>query len=101
MYYFRITLRFIFGIVTSLYIITILSQILKNGIEYSSGYIFAYTFLFMQIPASLVLIVVSIYSYLTKRVFWSLFRIEYFFFIASVSPFFISWFLHVIWPSLQ
>ena len=98
MYYFRITLRFVLGTVTSLYIITALFHVFENGIEYSAEYILMWSILFFQIPATLILITASIYSYLTKGVLWSLFRIEYYFLLASMSPFLIGWFLYVIWP---
>jgi hypothetical protein len=98
MYYLKITLRFAFGAVIALFLITILSHIFNNGTEDVAAYAYARSVFFLELPASLILLIISMYSYLKKKVPWSFFRIEYSFLIASMSPFFIGWFLYVIWP---
>ncbi len=101
MFYFRITLRYILGTIASLYIITLLFHVFKNGIEIGSGHILAYAIVLVQIPAAILLIIISVYSYLTKKVFWSLFKIEYCFLFATLVPFIISWFVYIVFPYFQ
>src|ERR1700744_3389290 len=100
MYNFRITLRFILGTVTTLYIITFLFQIFNNGVASYAEYLLIYSIIYFQIPAILILLIVSIYSYLTRGILWSLFKTEYFFLFASLCPFIICWLFYVVWPYL-
>jgi hypothetical protein len=91
MHYFKIILRFIFGTVTTLWLIMIVGNIFKSDMADFAAYILAYLILFVQIPSAILLILVSTYTFLTKRIFWSLFKIEYYFLIISLSPIMLNW----------
>jgi len=84
----RIILRFIFSTVIVLYLIVVVSFIFKNNMTGNYvGYLLFLTSLYIYFPAILLLIVLSIYSYLSKGVLWSLFKIEYYFLLASIGLF--------------
>jgi len=87
----RITLRFVFGTVIVLFLICVLSHVIKNSVDpFIAGYILFLTILYFYLPAVLLLIILSIYSYLSRRVLWSLFKIEYYFLFATLSLFVIE-----------
>jgi hypothetical protein len=85
MNFLRITLRFVFCLIAAFYFIDILSHIFKSDMEFSVEWILGYSILFVQLPAVLLLIILSIYSYLSKGVLWSFFKVEYYIIIAIVS----------------
>lgn len=81
----RITLRFIFGTVIILFLFCVLFRVFNsNQNQYFTGYILFLTGLYFYLPAVLLLIILSIYSYLSRRIFWSLFKIEYYFLFATL-----------------
>lgn len=49
------------------------------------GYLWVWFILFIQLPAVFLLIIISIYIYLSQRVFWSLFKIEYCYLLATIA----------------
>jgi len=59
-------------------------------------YILGWAILYIQIPASLILIILSIYSYITKGFFWSVLKIEYYFLFPTFLPFVTGWFMYVV-----
>jgi len=84
----KITLRFIFSTVIVLCLIYVLSHISKNYENQNYAfYILFLTVVYVYLPAILLLIILSIYNYLSRGVLWSLFKIEYYFLIASLSLF--------------
>jgi len=72
-----------------------------DSMSYALHYIWAFAFLFVHIPSTALLLLVSVITYLIKRVFWSLFKIEYYFLFVSLSPFVIGWFMYVVVPYLK
>ena len=84
----RITLRSIFGTVIVLFFICVLSHVFKYPVnQYFMDYILFLAGLYLYLPAVLLLVILSIYSYLSRRVFWSLFKTEYYFLFATLSLF--------------
>jgi|SRR5579863_8819895 len=95
MFPFRIILRYIFGAGISLSLFAFLSEIfnvnhLVWGNELMWRYLWVCFILFVQIPAVVLLIIVSGYTYLTQRVFWSLFKTEYYYLFATIALFLIT-----------
>lgn len=97
MNYLRITLRVILSIIAFLYVITILSDLFKSNITDLVSHISGFVSLFIQIPLTLVMLFISAYNYFTKKSFWSILKIEYYFLLASLFPFIIGFIVALIW----
>src|ERR1022692_2874171 len=85
---FKDVLRFAFGTVTVLYACFSLCNIFSNAV---SPYYVIYTLFFLHIPTLSILIIALIYNYLVKRVFWSLFKVEFWFSIISIIALLVCW----------
>lgn len=83
MIYFNLTIRYILGISASLYIIYFLLDIFDKTSHHSEYLPFLFE-LYIEFPAIILLLIVSAYTFLTRRVFWSLFKIEYCLLFANI-----------------
>jgi len=101
MFYFKMIIRFILGIGAVLYVIALLFQIFHNNLHYEVIYICAMYFLFVEFPATILFLLVSAYSYLSNRIFWSLFKIEYYFLIANLTTYSFISLIFLIFPGID
>ena len=86
MFYFKIVIRLISATVISLAIIALLFSQLNNSIGDAATALWVDAILFVQIPLTILLLLVSTYTYLTQRSFWLPFETEYYFVFASLAP---------------
>jgi len=87
---FRIILRYIFGIGIALCVLTFLAKTFKidqlvGGNDLLCRYLWVWFILFVQFPAVVLLIIISVYTYLTQRIFWSLFKPEYTYLLVTIA----------------
>ena len=82
MFYFRIIIRYILGTWAALYLTAVIINVFSGG---NSGleYIGAMYLLFIEFPAIILLLLVSLCNYLFTKRFWSVFKIEYYFLFST------------------
>jgi|GEM_PF-5354205 len=91
----RRILRNAFGTVTAIYLVAWVFLIANMDKDFGKlnttlEYLATYAFLAIHIPAFLVLIILSIYGYLSKGTFWSDYGKEYNFLFISLIPFVVA-----------
>jgi hypothetical protein len=90
-----------FGIAIAIEAIFFLMQAFQSDSVATILFMYVYTTLFIQIPAILFLIILSLSTFFTKDVSLSYFKIEYYLLLASLTPFIIDWFMYTIVPYLK
>ena len=90
-----------FGIVLVVNAAFFLTQLNDSDSSYTMRIMYLYVTEFIHLPAILLLIILSISTCFTKKPFWSLLKIEYYFLFASLTPFVIGWFMYVVVPYLK